>query len=219
MNFYSSLPQNFESSFSARAGEALQKLRAGNLRHVEGRLVADVSEQRRKKLLEGQFPMATVLTCSDSRVVAEYIFDQSPGSLFVVKTAGAVLDDIVLASIEFGVAHLNTPLLVVLGHTRCGAVRSAVSNATVAGHLPLLIHQIQPALTVCKEFLHESVEELELDVARENTLEIAERLPAMSAPIQSAVEDGRVNLLGAMYDLATGAVDFSMTQKSHLRTA
>src|SRR5512140_1143168 len=107
--------------FAGGAGdEALQKLMDGNKRYVEGKLASkDLGDTKRKELLKGQKPFAIVVTCSDSRVPPELLFDQGLGDVFVIRVAGNVVDPIALGSIEYGAEHLNSPLLVILGHSNC----------------------------------------------------------------------------------------------------
>ncbi|CAG1011826.1 Carbonic anhydrase 2 [Anaerolineales bacterium] len=104
--------------------QALQRLLEGNRRFVENKSQLDGSEKRRREIATGQHPFATILGCVDSRVPPELIFDQGLGELFVIRTAGEVLDQAVLGSIEFGVEELKIPLLMVLGHKNCGAIKA-----------------------------------------------------------------------------------------------
>ena len=131
------------------AQKSLSQLQEGNRRFVNGEFTAKIDAKRRQEILAGQHPFATILTCSDSRVVPEYIFDQGLGEIFIIRTAGEVLDEIALASIEYGVEHLHTPLVVVLGHSLCGAVTATVTHAHVEGHLPALVQKIQPSVDAC----------------------------------------------------------------------
>jgi carbonic anhydrase len=202
---------------NSKIKEALEKLKAGNARFIKGTFAADNSQKRRQELLQGQHPFATVLTCSDSRVVPEYIFDQGLGNLFIIRTAGEVLDDIAIASLEYGAEHLETPIVVVLGHTLCGAVNTMISKAEVHGHLTKLIDKIKPALQACENYdPTETGKELENDVIRENVLEIAESLPRNSDLIRHQVEKGKVAIIGAIYSLEEGKVEFLIDAKSHL---
>src|SRR5512135_449398 len=116
------------SVFAGNAGdESLQKLMDGNKRYVEGTPInKDLGDTKRKEILKGQHPFATVITCSDSRVPPEHIFDQGLGDIFVVRVAGNVVDSIALGSIEYGTEHVQTPLLVLLGHSDCGAVKATL---------------------------------------------------------------------------------------------
>jgi carbonic anhydrase len=195
--------------------ELINILAEGNSRFVAGKSTADLSLARRKELLKGQHPFATVLSCSDSRIVPEFIFDQGMGDLFIVRTAGEVLDDIVLASMEYGVEHLGTPLVIVLGHTNCGAVNATVSKAHVHGHLPLLVEKIHPAVMACNEGDSASKDDYINEVIRENTLEIVENIVELSEPIKAMVDAGKALAIGAMYIMETGEVKFLSSAHSH----
>ncbi len=198
------------------ARKIVEELIEGNKSYVQGKNTADLSQKRRQELLKGQFPIATILSCSDSRVVPEYIFNQGLGRLFIVRSAGEVIDDINLATIEYGVEHLKTPVLIVLGHTLCGAVNAAVSQAHVEGHLPSLIKKIDDKVEICKKFECGSKDEFINDVIKENALEIAESLPLISEIIDEAVKHKKTSIIVGMYSLETGKVDFLIDTKSHL---
>ena len=123
---------------TVNADEALRLLQAGNQRCVDGKLnsiTPDELARRRAELVQGQKPFAVVVCCSDSRVGPEIIFDQELGNIFVVRTAGEVLDAAGIGSIEYAVAHLGSPLVLVLGHEHCGAVAAAVADAKEPGHI------------------------------------------------------------------------------------
>lgn len=198
------------------ARKIVEELIEGNKKFIEGKNTADLSQKKREELLKGQFPIATILTCSDSRVVPEYIFNQGLGRLFIVRSAGEVIDDINLASLEYGVEHLKTPVLIVLGHTYCGAVSSAVSKGHVHGHLPSLIERIDDKVEICKQFECGTKEEFMNDVIKENALEIAESLPLISEIIDEAVKSNKTTIVVGMYYLETGKVEFLIDTKSHL---
>src|SRR5262245_53100584 len=133
------------------SADPLERLREGNERFVRGERAqwGDVA-QRRTEIAKDQHPFATVLACSDSRVAPEAVFDRTLGDLFVVRVAGNVSDDHVLGSIEYGAEHLHVPLLVVLGHERCGAVSAAVAGGEVPGHVESLVKSIEPAVAEAK---------------------------------------------------------------------
>ena len=127
---------------------ALQSLKAGNERFVTGNLLPKGTySEDRKALCEGQHPFAVVLCCSDSRVAPEIIFDQKLGDLFVIRNAGNVVDDDVLGSIEYAVEHLGTPLVVVLGHSSCGAVTATCQGGDLPGHIPDIVKRIRPSIS------------------------------------------------------------------------
>ena len=200
------------------ASEALTRLQAGNGRFVAGQTTRDpqTAPQNRRELADGQAPFAVILSCADSRVPPELVFDADLGELFVVRVAGNVLDPIVLGSIEFAVTALGTRLLVVLGHSACGAIEAALGqiaepSADLSPHLQALVAALRPAVApvvaanpqLAPMALHaEAVTANVVAVAgaleRECTKwlgeETRERLPAL--------------VVGAEYDLGSGVVHF-----------
>ena len=127
---------------------ALQSLKEGNERFVTGNLLPkDTYAEDRKALCKGQHPFAVVLCCSDSRVAPEIIFDQKLGDLFVIRNAGNVVDEDVLGSIEYAVEHLETPLVVVLGHSSCGAVTATCQGGDLPGHILDIARRILPSVS------------------------------------------------------------------------
>ncbi len=129
------------------ADEALDRLLSGNRRFVENQCSNPRSDTaRRKELTGGQSPFAVILTCSDSRVVPERIFDKGLGDIFGIQVAGNVLDDMVIGSIEYAVAHLDTKLVMVLGHTGCGAITAALAGGEAVGHLGPIMEALSPAV-------------------------------------------------------------------------
>jgi carbonic anhydrase len=186
------------------ADEALAKLVEGNKRFVEMKLAhPEQDAARRTELSQGQQPFAVILGCSDSRVPPEVIFDQGLGDLFVVRVAGNVADDIGIASLEYAVEHLGSRLIVVLGHERCGAVTAAVAGGEVPGHLPVLMGALKPAVDKGKASGGEAVE-----AAMVANVELtAEHLRESRPILAELVEKGEVKIVGARYDLDTGAVE------------
>jgi carbonic anhydrase len=183
-------------------------LTAGNRRFVEGRREhphAD-ADRRARLAAAGQRPFAQVFGCSDSRVAAELVFDRGLGDLFVVRTAGHVLDTGVLGSLEFGVAVLDVPLVVVLGHDACGAVKATL-DAHAAGTVPggyvrNVVELVTPSVLAARRKGIEAVD----DVVREHALATAELLVERSAAIAERVADGRCAVVAASYQLADGNV-------------
>lgn len=136
-----------ETTRRPTAEEVLTILKKGNLRFVSGKLEhPNHCEESRQNLALGQEPIATILTCADSRVPPVDIFDQGIGDLFVVRVAGNVIGDHSLGSIEYAVKHLHTPLVIVMGHTSCGAVSAVASGAALEGHIATLGPAIQTAI-------------------------------------------------------------------------
>lgn len=190
--------------------QALQYLIDGNKAFLEDRPVTvDVSSKRRFELAKGQAPFAAFLSCADSRVPPELLFNRGLGELFVVRNAGNVIETGALGSLEFGIGVLKAPLLVVLGHEYCGAVKAALSvidsNATYPGSIGTMIEPIIPAALASKG---EEGDKLE-NAARANVRRQVKFLREQSAPIlMEPQKAGKVKVVGAVYDLDTGKVDF-----------
>lgn len=131
---------------------ALKRLMEGNARYAANKPTQQDYSVGRARRVVGQHPIAAILSCSDSRVAPELTFDQGPGDLFVVRVAGNFVNDDGLASIEYAVKYLGTPLIMVLGHANCGAVDATIKvvrdNVTLPGHLPDMIHEIKPAVEI-----------------------------------------------------------------------
>lgn len=175
--------------------KALELLKEGNARFVSNTLVTkDHYEEERLKLSNGQHPFAVVLCCSDSRVVPEILFDQRLGDLFVIRNAGNVVDDDVLGSIEYAVEHLESPLVVVLGHSNCGAVTATCHGGELPGHIVDIVRRIKPSIDkgCCVN-----------DNARRHADWMAQLIK--EDPI---VEHLKVKVVSAFYDIATGLVEW-----------
>jgi len=194
--------------------EARKILEEGNARFLEGKVGhPDQGMVRRKQLgSDGQAPFACVLACADSRVPPELVFDQGLGDLFVVRSAGQVVDRAVLGTLQFGVTEFRTPLLVVLGHTRCGAVKATVE--ALAKHARPSGTDVDALLTAIAPAVHEA-EELGakgddlLTVAVDNNVDrVVGQLNAAKV-IAVAVKSRKLKILGATYDLETGEVTFA----------
>nr|WP_290666339.1 carbonic anhydrase [Ardenticatena sp.] len=185
-----------------RVQSVLQALRTGNQRFVEGKMrYPRQDETTRMALTRGQTPRAVVLGCADSRVPPEVIFDQGLGDLFVVRSAGNIPDVYALASIEYAVLVLQTPLLVVLGHTQCGAVRAAIEAARPTPALGALVDAIRPSVEAAET---SSVD----DIVAVHVRRVAATLPARSEILAQAVADGRLVIVPALYHLGTGVVEW-----------
>jgi carbonic anhydrase len=187
--------------------DAVARLAEGNRRFVEDRPLGPVPSVERVELASGQQPFAVVLGCSDSRVPIETIFDQRPGNLFVVRIAGNIVTDEVLGSIEYGIDVLGCMLVIVLGHTACGAVQAAMqhveSGATFPGHIQRLAELIAPAaiLTRARENWWDCAVVENVRIGRQHVVE-------RSAIVRNAGSQGTVRTLGAVYDVRTGKVSF-----------
>lgn len=186
------------------ADEALARLLDGNARFVTSSAGHPHQDAARREVLAGgQAPFAIVVSCSDSRVPPEVVFDQGLGDLFVIRVAGNVVDDLGLASIEYAAEHLGTKLVMVLGHERCGAVTAAVQGGHLPGHLPTLMEALQPAVDAHREAHGDPVEGAMLA-----NIELTAANIRSSAPILAGlVAGGELRVVGARYDLDTGAVE------------
>ena len=180
-------------------------MREGNERFVAGESShPNQDASRRSSLVENQHPFAVIFGCSDSRLAAEIIFDLGLGDAFVVRTAGQVIDDAVLGSLEYSVGVLGVPLIVVLGHDSCGAV-SATKTAVETGQMPAgfirdLVERITPSvLTSIRNDQHEVN-----DMVVEHVKQTSQRLVDSSRVISAAIEDGRAAVIGLSYSLAEG---------------
>ncbi len=198
---------------SLSADEALDRLIAGNIRYVaDDPLPADISRQRRLEVARAQFPFACLVGCSDSRVGPEQLFGAGLGDIFIVRTAGNNVGTNGMGSIEFAVAQLGVPLIVVLGHERCGAVGAAVKVVTddlqLAGSMGKMIEPIIPAVLHAQRELPEYADLLDASV-RENVRRMVKRLRSASEPLLMAPQQsGALKVVGAYYDLDTGYVEF-----------
>lgn len=183
---------------------AIARLLAGNRRYVAMRQLhpRQTSEQR-QTLLEGQHPIAAVLSCSDSRVPSELIFDQGLGDLFIVRTAGHAVNEVVLASVEFAVHVLKVPLVLVLGHAQCGAVSAAVSDKPLPGHMASLKTALRPAVDAALGMSGDPLD----NAIRTHVRLTAQHLDADSAILGDAMAAGRIKITPAYYDLNTGSVE------------
>lgn len=180
---------------------ALDRLMTGNLRFAEYRTISSKENIAvlREKTLERQEPFATVLACSDSRVPVEMIFDQTIGQLFVIRVAGNVASSDVIASAEFGVAVLETKVLMVLGHSGCGAVRATLAGEPVPGQISTLFPYIRPAVVEAGPD--------PAAISKANARNQAALLAGASPVIGALVARNAVKVVAAFYDLATGRVE------------
>jgi carbonic anhydrase len=186
--------------------EAIRRLTEGNHRFMIGRV--EQTEPRdlrlaRRAVAHEQHPFAIILACADSRVGPEMLFDQGVGELFEVRTAGHVVDDAAMGSIEYGVEHLHCALIVVLAHERCGAVTAAVEGGEQPGSIGKLVEAIQPAVEATKGKHGDPVKL----AAKQNAHNVAAQLAA-SPVIAHAIEHAGLEIAPAYYDLDSGHVDW-----------
>lgn len=184
--------------------DAKQKLILGNERYLSGRLHAErFGARMREELAEkGQKPGALIVCCSDSRVPPEIIFDQYPGDIFVVRTAGNVVDEIALGSIEYGVEHLSIPLVLVLGHENCGAVKATIEGEGGHGAVKAIIDKIKPSMEK-----HLGSADIYEDCTDENIRSTMEEI-RKNAAVAALIREGRVEVAGAKYGIRSGKVCF-----------
>ena len=195
--------------------EALVRLREGNRRFVSGvrGLDALISHTRRAELASEQHPFAIVLGCSDSRVPAEIVFDQGLGDLFVIRVAGNIVAPSQVGSVEFAAARFGTPLVVVLGHTQCGAILATLeevrSGASGSPNLRSIVGRIRPTVeTLLAAGPLSDDGELVRQSVRANVRASANHLRHGSQILEQLIHDGQLLVVGAEYSLETGAVDF-----------
>jgi carbonic anhydrase len=212
--------------------EAISRLKAGNARYTSGKeqppessqerafeatnsyenagltflgMTADQAAKRRAELTKSQHPFAIIVSCSDSRVPPEIVFDQGLGDLFVIRVAGNVIDDHSLGSIEYAVDHLAVRLVVVLGHQRCGAVKAAkdtiAAKTEAPAHIQSLVTAIQPAVEAT---VHGDLE----TTVKANVKDVLQALRSSTPVLKPKVDSGELRVLGAYYTLDTGAVSF-----------
>ncbi|MEG4864738.1 MULTISPECIES: carbonic anhydrase [unclassified Microcoleus] len=183
---------------------ALKKLMQGNQRYIEQkRTFPDQARSRIVEVAQGQHPFATILACSDSRVAPEIIFDQGLGDLFDIRVAGNFLDDVVLGNIEYAAVELGVPLLVILGHERCGAVKAALDGKAVPGHIGTLVAAIKPAVDSTKGDKGDAWD----NAVRANVKMNVQKLSSSSPILAEAVKAGKLKVVGGRYDLDSGKVE------------
>lgn len=202
---------NAEPEVEATADGALSALREGNLRWVAGKVESPNTDAARRRRVadEGQKPFATILTCADSRLPVERVFDRGVGELFVVRVAGNVVGTPESGTIEYGVEHLGTPLIVVMGHSKCGAVKAACAGEKVGGNIDALLENIKPAVDRARASNEHGAEEDVLDAAvRENVWQSVFALLKQSPTLVESVREGKVKIVGAVCEISTGRVEF-----------
>ncbi|MEM0575100.1 carbonic anhydrase [Flavobacterium polysaccharolyticum] len=184
----------------------LKKLMGGNKRFIEGKTIKPRQDMNMIKSLEnGQEPFATIVGCSDSRVPNEMIFDQGLGDLFIIRTAGQVSAAASYGSMEFATLKLKTKLIVVLGHTECGAVAAAVERPEdVPGHIVTLINEIKPAVAKCAHLPGNPIN----NAVRQNVIDQVNNLRDLDPILHKKYLKGEILIVGAVYDIHTGKVEF-----------
>ena len=187
---------------SVSADDAQKMLIEGNKRFVSDKNVTpDITLPRRTELAKGQHPFAVIVSCSDSRVPPEHVFNQGLGNLFVVRVAGNVLDAIELGSVEYAVEHLGAKLIVVMGHEKCGAVKAAVDGSEVPPNIQAIAAKIQPAVAAAKAKHADNVYEEAADLNVGNMVDVLKHDPVIE-------HIKGIKIVGAKYHLESGQVDF-----------
>lgn len=188
--------------------KSLKRLLDGNRRYAANKPTLDESEQRRIEVAAGQKPFAAILSCVDSRVAPELVFDQGLGDLFVIRTAGQVLDRAVLGSLEFGVAELHIPIIMVLGHERCGAVKAAMNviakHGVAKADIEFLVEALAPAVEAGKKAGSDP-----WDGAVRAQISLLVKKLKHSPILVNAVKTGKLLIVGAYYNLETGLVEIT----------
>ncbi|MEM4634003.1 MAG: carbonic anhydrase [Candidatus Anstonellaceae archaeon] len=194
------MKKHSEDKINLKAQEALERLKSGNQRFVEGKLAEWNVVERRKELVGGQKPFAMIVDCSDSRTTPEFIFDARLGDLFITRKAGNYLEAGDIGSLEYAAEHLKVPLLVVMGHQSCGAVKAACNSPKAEGNLGEVLKALQPAV--------EAGGKEPEKVARENVRIQIEKIRAQSPLLRQMEEKGELAIVGAYYSLESGKVEF-----------
>lgn len=185
------------------ADSALTELKTGNAHHARHQYQhPHEAVARQRELVAGQHPHAEILSCADSRVPPEIVFDQGLGDLFVVRVAGNVATDTEIGSLEYGAEHLHIPLLVVLGHESCGAVTAAVQGGDADGHIAALISLIKPAVDMSRGMPGDPV----ANAVRSNVQKVVLQLRSSTPILSELVAHGKLKIVGAVYSLETGEV-------------
>jgi carbonic anhydrase len=181
----------------------IAELKTGNAHHVRHQYQHPHDTlARQRELVAGQHPHAEILSCADSRVPPEIIFDQGLGDLFVVRVAGNVATDIEIGSLEYGAEHLHIPLLVVLGHESCGAVTAAVQGGNAEGHIAALISVLKPAVDMSRGMPGDPV----ANAVRSNIQMVVKQLRSSTPVLSELVAHGKLKIVGGVYSLETGEV-------------
>ena len=194
------------NSENLSAEKALEKLIKGNKRFVKlEQKHPDEDKKRRKEMLKGQHPFVIILSCSDSRVPPELIFDQGIGDIFEIRNAGNVLDDHVIGSIEYAVMHCGVKLIVIMGHQDCGAIAATLSGVSETKYIQSLEDSIQPAVEDCKK---KGIEVNSDNVVKAHVMQDINELLEQDTELVKYMKEHDVQIIPAYYHLDTGKVDF-----------
>lgn len=190
--------------------QVLQRLKDGNQRFTEGKMKNRDLLIQTNTTASAQHPVAVVLSCLDSRTAPDIIFDQGIGDIFVARIAGNIQNDDILGSMEFSTQLMGAKLIVVVGHTRCGAIRGSCENAKL-GHLTALLQKIQPAVQqASKEAKTKDCSNAAFidQIAKDNVLLVMKQIRARSPILDKLIKEGKIGIVGGMQDITTGVVTF-----------
>lgn len=198
------------------AAEALDRLKKGNLRFVHGETNHPklLTHQQRAEMAEHQDPFAIVLGCSDSRVPAEMVFDQGLGDLFVIRVAGNIVAPSQVGSVEFAAESFHCPLVIVLGHTHCGAIHSTIAalmnpQTPPSANLMSIVNRVRPSVEILMQTeLKDDLVKLSQHAVQSNVFASVNQLRHGSAVLESLIAQGKLKVVGAEYSLETGEVSF-----------
>ncbi|MEP3208840.1 MAG: carbonic anhydrase family protein [Maribacter sp.] len=201
-----------ETQAAITPDKAIQLLKEGNQRFVENNKASRDLLDQVKDTASGQFPFATVLSCIDSRVSAELVFDQGVGDIFSARVAGNIVNEDLLGSVEFACKLAGTKVFVILGHTACGAVKGACDDAKM-GNLTTLLHKIKPAVRATAEPSDPSQRnskntDFVNEVVHKNVLLTIEDTRSLSPVLKEMEDKGEIKIVGAIYDISNGKVNF-----------
>ncbi len=201
--------QTKESQSLTTPQEALQKLKDGNMRFVEGKMLKRNYNAQVKETAKGQYPLAVVLSCLDSRTSSELIFDQGLGDVFNARVAGNFENEDILGSMEFACKAAGAKLIVVVGHTNCGAVKGACDKVEM-GNLTNVMNQIKPAVNATNTTGERSSKNHEFveAVSKQNVLQTINDIRSRSSILSEMEQKGEIMIVGGMYNLETGKVEF-----------
>ena len=209
---WASAPQAIQNATTTISpDEALRRLKEGNKAFLAGRSIdPDIGGKRRHQIAQGQSPFAVIISCSDSRVSPEILFCEGLGELFVIRNAGNTVDTAAMGSLEYAVAELGVPLIVVLGHERCGAVGAAIAIVEKGAVFPGNIgHMVEPIIPAVLDARRSTVADLLDASARANVSRTVNRLRQASEPFMlEAIKVAKLKIVGAHYDLDDGKIDF-----------
>ncbi len=190
--------------------EAISMLKEGNQRFVNNLKINRNLLSQINETSDGQYPFAFILSCIDSRTSAELIFDQGLGDIFSCRIAGNILNDDILGSMEFACGVAGAKLVMVLGHTECGAIKGACDHVEM-GHLTKLLNKIKPAVKITrkkKDHSHDKFVNFTDQVSEQNVLEVMKKIPKKSKIIRNLIKKKKIILVGGMYDISNGIVEF-----------